>query len=701
MMDELDTLKDLPVPPPSAEAWVRAQTAGLAAFDAAQEKSSGGTQGMDAAPRPISATQSGKRRMTMSRFKPKYALAASLAAVVVGVPVVLLGLQHDPLTSTVSDGLYTPNSDSSQPAKSAPKSESDSGLKSVYVLEPAPISSEDKKSDLNAPASVAAEPQALSDKSVGALSLDLGGAASVNPIVPSPVDQALQLGRVAIVSDDEAAKSTIIYETDGRSVTIQRDARDQHPAVVDNPIKQVTAEPVSTFSIDVDTASYSFARRMLNNGQLPQADAVRVEELINYFPYSYPGPETRDVPFQPSVTIMPAPWNTGHKLVHIGIKGYSLQSAERPRANLVFLMDVSGSMQGPDRLDLVKNAFRLLLDQLKPDDTVGIVTYAGESGIALEPTKASDKGKILAAIDQLGAGGSTAGADGINDAYRLAEAHFDASGVNRIILATDGDFNVGVSDTEALKSLIERKRQSGVFLSILGVGQDNYNDTLMQTLAQNGNGTAAYVDTLNEARKVLVDEASSSLFTIAKDVKIQVEFNPAAVSEYRLIGYETRALKREDFNNDKVDAGDIGSGHTVTALYEITPVGATPSMDDLRYANKPEVKALDAPIPAKAPASEYGFLKLRYKLPKDSASKLLSLPLTPALEKSSVAESNAEVRFATAVAGFGQLLRGSPFLGTFGYDDVVTLAQSAKGNDPFGYRAEFINLARLAKSARP
>ena len=332
-------------------------------------------------------------------------------------------------------------------------------------------------------------------------------------------------------------------------------------------------EPVSTFSIDVDTASYAFARRALNAGRLPPKNSVRVEEFVNYFPYDYPKPESAQTPFKPTITVTPSPWNAGNRLVHVAIQGYALQSAERPRANLVFLIDVSGSMSPQDRLPLVKNALRMLVDELKPEDTVAVVTYASGSGVALEPTKIADKAKILAAIDALGAGGSTAGAQGIQDAYRLAESNFDKSAVNRVILATDGDFNVGVTDQSELKGLIERKREKGVFLSILGVGQGNYNDALMQALAQNGNGAAVYVDTLNEARKALVEEASSTLFPIAKDVKIQVEWNPARVSEYRLIGYETRALRREDFNNDKVDAGDVGSGHRVTAIYEITPVG--------------------------------------------------------------------------------------------------------------------------------
>ncbi len=474
--------------------------------------------------------------------------------------------------------------------------------------------------------------------------------------------------------------------------------RDQFETFAANPIKQVAQEPVSTFSLDVDTASYSIVRRALNGGRLPHKDMVRVEEMINYFPYDYARPETASAPFQPQITVMPSPWNPANKLVHVGIKGYALNAAQRPRANLVFLIDISGSMGPEDRLPLLKNAFRMLVDQLKPDDTVGIVTYASGSDVRLYPTKASEKGKILSAIDSLRAGGSTAGANGIQDAYKVAESHFDKGGVNRIILGTDGDFNVGITDRNQLKSYIEQKRDSGVFLSILGVGMGNHNDALMQTLARNGNGVAAYIDTLAEARKVLVEEASSSIFPIAKDVKVQLEFNPATVSAYRLVGYEKRMLRREDFNNDKVDAGDVGSGHTVTAIYEITPAGAPASVDALRYA-APAVPA--AAPPSTAGTGEFGFLKLRYKLPSEEASKLLSLPITPALEQRTIAEAPADVRFSIAVAGFGQLLRGSPYLKTFAYDDVIALASSARGDDPFGYRAEFINLVRLAKSARP
>ena len=471
--------------------------------------------------------------------------------------------------------------------------------------------------------------------------------------------------------------------------------RNQFDATPSNPVKQVAAEPVSAFSIDVDTASYAFVRRALNAGQLPPKDAVRVEEMINYFPYDYPRSEMAEAPFQPTVTVVPSPWKPSNKLVHIAIKGYDFPATERPHVNLVFLIDVSGSMQPQDRLPLLKNAFRMLVEELKPEDTVGIVTYASGSGVALEPTRVAQKDKILAAIDALGAGGSTAGAQGIADAYRLAEAHFEKARINRIILATDGDFNVGISNRDELKGFIERKRQSGIYLSVLGVGQGNYNDALMQALAQNGNGTAAYVDTLNEARKVLVDEAFSTLFPIAYDVKVQLEFNPAQVSEYRLIGYETRALRREDFNNDKVDAGDIGSGHTVTAIYEVTPVNAPKLADDLRY-RKAEPGAA-----APAQGGELGFLKLRYKLPNEGLSRLISLPITSALEKPEMAAALEDVRFSVAVAAFGQLLRGTPYLQNYGFDEVLALAQTARGADPYGYRAEFLNLVRLAKSAKP
>ena len=491
----------------------------------------------------------------------------------------------------------------------------------------------------------------------------------------------------------QAAKQRIAPADHLQPGYYQDQGRDKFTKIEQNPVKLVNEDPVSTFSIDVDTASYSFMRASLNRNLLPQKDAVRVEELINYFSYNYPLPDTRETPFRAGVTVMPSPWNQDTRLMHIGIKGYDLPKADKPKSNLVFLLDTSGSMNAINKLPLLINSFKLLLTTLSPDDTVSIVTYAGSAGTVLEPTKAADKQKIIAALERLYAGGSTAGAEGIRQAYQLAKQNYDPSGVNRVILATDGDFNVGITNQEELKSFVERQRKSGITLSVLGFGTGNYNDALMQTLAQNGNGNAAYIDTLGEARKVLVDEAGSTLFTIAKDVKIQVEFNPAAVSEYRLIGYETRKLAREDFNNDKVDAGDIGAGHTVTAIYEFTPSGsAARQIDPLRY-QKP------AAGEATASEDEYAFVKIRYKLPKSDTSTLITTPVGKANEVATVAEADTEARFATAVAAFGQILRGGRYTADYSYDDVISLAQGAKGSDAFGYRAEFINLARLAKSA--
>lgn len=470
-------------------------------------------------------------------------------------------------------------------------------------------------------------------------------------------------------------------------------SRDRFARVDPNRLKVVAEEPVSTFSIDVDTASYSFMRASLQQGVLPPREAVRIEELINYFPYDYPAPSGRDTPFATQVTVLPAPWNPSTRLMHIGIRGFE-RAGPRPRANLVFLIDTSGSMGRPNKLPLLVNSLRLLLMTfLKPEDRVAIVTYAGSSTTALEPTPASEREKILAVLGQLRAGGSTAGASGIQRAYRLARQHFIADGVNRVILATDGDFNVGITDLDQLQGHVERERKSGVFLSVLGFGMGNLNDRLMQALAQNGNGVAAYIDTLSEARKVLVDEATSTLFPIAKDVKIQVEFNPARVSEYRLIGYESRMLAREDFQNDRVDAGEVGSGHRVTAIYEITRVGsAGERVPPLRYG--PEKK----PQPGAA-SGEYGFVKIRYKLPESDTSTLISRAVTAGDEHQRIEQAPLDVRFAAAVAGFGQLLRGSPYTEKFDYDQVIELARGARGEDRFGYRSQFLLLVRLAQSA--
>jgi Ca-activated chloride channel family protein len=467
--------------------------------------------------------------------------------------------------------------------------------------------------------------------------------------------------------------------------------RDKFTSVAENAFKVAREEPVSTFSIDVDTASYSWVRASLNQNVLPQPAAVRTEEMVNYFPYDYAAPASTAQPFSTNVAVMPSPWSPGRELVRIGIRGYDIHRATRPRANLVFLIDTSGSMQEPNKLPLVKQSLAMLVNQLGPNDRVAIVTYAGSAGTALEPTPASQKQKILSVIDQLGAGGSTAGAEGIRQAYNLAEANLDPEGVNRVILATDGDFNVGITNQDELKGYIERERGKGVFLSVLGYGMGNYNDVLMQALAQNGNGAAAYVDTLSEARKILVDEASSTLFPIAKDVKIQVEFNPAAVSEYRLIGYETRMLNRDDFDNDKVDAGDVGSGQTVTALYEVVPVGGPRAIGDLRYGK---------PAAIASRAGELGFVKIRYKLPKSDVSRLISTPISHASAFRRFEDAPQDARFAVGVAAFAELLRGGKYGGTITYDDVLKIAMAARGRDEFGYRNEFVQLVRAAKSAR-
>ena len=469
--------------------------------------------------------------------------------------------------------------------------------------------------------------------------------------------------------------------------THQETGRDHFESFETNPIKLTREEPVSTFSIDVDTASYSFTRKQLNSGVLPQKDAVRLEEMVNYFDYQYPQASSKSEPFSRSVTVMDSPWHKDKKLIHIGIKGYEI--TEQPKSNIVFLLDVSGSMNAPDKLPLVKQSMNLLLSKLRPDDTVSIAVYAGAAGTILEPTAVSEKQKIISAINQLSAGGSTAGAQGIKLAYQLAESSFKKDAVNRIFLATDGDFNVGITNNEELKGFVERKREKGIYLSILGFGGGNYNDALMQDLAQNGNGVAAYIDTLSEAQKVLVHEATSSLFPIAKDVKIQLEFNPTTVAEYRLLGYETRALKREDFNNDAVDAGEIGAGHSVTAIYEITPAGSAAQLiDNSRYAKKEKLEAA---------SNEYAFLKIRYKLPEENTSKLLTTVIDKETESSKLLQR--EARFASAVAGFAQLLKDAKYTGNWGYEDAIALALANKGDDEFGYRSEFVQLVRKAQVA--
>lgn len=461
----------------------------------------------------------------------------------------------------------------------------------------------------------------------------------------------------------------------------------------DNPVRLAAENPVSTFSVDVDTGSYANLRRWLNEGRLPPMDAVRVEEMINYFDYAYATPASREAPFSVTTTLAPAPWNERALLLRVGLKGYEIARSERPAANLVFLVDVSGSMQSPDKLDLLKQGLGLLVNQLDARDRISLVVYAGSSGIVLAPTPGDRKGEIRAALSGLTAGGSTNGADGIRLAYDMARQAFIKDGINRVLLATDGDFNVGTVNFEELIDLVERERDSGITLTTLGFGAGNYNDHLMEQLADKGNGNHAYIDTVREAQKLLVTEMSSTLFVIANDVKAQIEFNPALVAEYRLIGYENRMLEREDFNNDKVDAGDIGAGHAVTALYEIVLNGSDARrVDDLRYgANHPRALAQH-----RADA-ELAFLKLRYKLPGETESRLLERPVTLGQEVA-LESTDADFRFAAAVAAFGQKLRGGKYLGSFGYGDIRTLVHDARGEDRHGYRGEFLQLVALADS---
>jgi len=494
----------------------------------------------------------------------------------------------------------------------------------------------------------------------------------------------------AVVRSGVENKITYRLHDERGNIIPETSSIDQFEDFESNPVTSVQENPVSTFSVDVDTASYSFLRASINSGKLPPPSAIRLEELINYFPYDYEAPKSADQPFKANVTVTPTPWNADTRLMHIGIKGYVPPADEKPRSNIVFLIDTSGSMKAKNKLPLLINSFKLLLGTLDADDTVSIVTYAASVGTALEPTSASDKDKIYAALNRLHASGGTAGGAGLELAYNKAQESFDEEGVNRVILATDGDFNIGFSSPDEMKTFITEKRKTGIFLSVLGFGQGNYNDHLMQSLAQNGNGVAAYIDTLAEANKVLANEVGSALFTIAKDVKIQVEFNPATISEYRLIGYETRALKRQDFNNDKVDAGEIGAGHSVTAIYELTPVGSPAITNDpLRYVTE----RLDTSTASK----ELAYVKIRHKLPNSDTSTLQTFPIGPRQE-TSLRRASDDMRFATAVAAVGQKLRGDTPLDGFSYEDAIKLASGAKGEDENGYRAEFIQLVRLMES---
>ena len=548
-----------------------------------------------------------------------------------------------------------------------------------------------------------AEPAVLADKKVGEAER-----AELHEQLAAPASAPAELQRKSEVMGAVGMPS-VAYEAMPMSIpapmplsmpSMQADAmplgyrdegREQYQKLADNPVHAVAETPVSTFSIDVDTGSYANVRRFLNGGQLPPQDAVRLEELVNYFPYAYPLPKG-DTPFGIDTELAATPWNPQTRLLRIAIKASDLRVEELPPANLVFLVDVSGSMDRREGLPMVQSTLKLLVEQLRAQDKVSLVVYAGSTSVVLEPTAGSEKAKIRGAIDQLSAGGSTAGESGIQLAYQQAQQGFIQGGINRILLATDGDFNVGISDFETLKQLAADKRKTGVSLTTLGFGTDNYNERLMEQLADAGDGNYAYIDNLREARKVLVDQLGSTLATVARDVKIQVEFNPAEVSEYRLLGYENRALKREDFSNDKVDAGEIGAGHTVTALYEVVPSGAKGWLEPLRYQSATKVDSK-----ADSQAGELAWLRIRYKAPGRGVSKLLEQPIQ-ADKVLALNQASEDLRFAAAVAAFAQQLKGDKYTGRFSLADSAELARTAKGEDRFGLRAEFVQLVELAQS---
>ena len=509
---------------------------------------------------------------------------------------------------------------------------------------------------------------------------------------PTAVSAPSARGSAALASSGDVPLVGRLFRSD-RASTVQKTNfnTEAYDAVRENAFLDAKANPLSTFSIDVDTASYTNVRRFLNSDQLPPAGAVRIEELINYFPYSYPQPDA-EAPFSVSVETARPPWAPEHELVRIGIKGRELDARNRPASNLVFLVDVSGSMQPENKLPLLKRSLRALVENLGEEDLVAVAVYAGSSGLVLPPTPGSDKKRILAAIDRLGAGGSTNGAQGIRLAYETAREHFLKEGNNRVILCTDGDFNVGATSQSSLVKLIEKERASGVFLSVLGFGDGNLKDSTMEKLADKGNGNYAYIDSFSEGRKVLVEEMGGTLFTIAKDVKIQVEFNPSRVAGYRLIGYENRLLAKEDFNNDKKDAGEIGAGHAVTALYEVVPAGKSlpgeNSVDPLKYQNPPPQEGVAS--------DDLLTLKLRYKAPDGDTSKLIESPLK-ADEPKDFDRASPDFQFAAAVAAFGMKLRGTPSSDDIAWKDIQSAAKRSLGEDPGSYRAEFLTLVEKAK----
>jgi len=631
-----------------------------------------------------------KQRRASSRYQWG-SLAAALAIFGVIAAVAITTIQRE--SGTLSKRL----ADNPKPASNAvnlPTKPKESATETIVEAEPEP------RVEMDVAEAPAAHPAATAPafveekRKVAPKSAAAGKYADLwsNPSAPAPMQHSFAYDATGR-GEFSQAEPPSRYRQDFNTAAYDK--------VEENPFLPAATNPLSTFSIDVDTASYSNVRRFINSGSLPPKDAVRVEEMINYFSYDYREPEG-DKPFSIDLDATACPWDPSHRLLRIGLKGREVTNEKRPASNLVFLLDVSGSMMPAERLPLVKQAMRLLVDKLTEKDRVAIVIYAGGSGLALNSTPGNEKEKILRALEELQAGGSTNGAEGIELAYKVAADNFVKGGVNRVILATDGDFNVGVTNQGDLIRLIEAKAKTGVFLSVLGVGTDNLKDSTMQKLADKGNGNYAYLDSIDEARKVLVQQINGTLMTIAKDVKIQVEFNPARVASYRLIGYEKRLLRKEDFNNDKVDAGEIGAGHTVTALYEVVPAGAgaidpaasVPPVDPLKYGTNTK-NTTDTTNGS----GEMVTVKLRHKKPDGDVSELTERSFT---DNGSKFENAApDLKFAAAVAEFGMLLRDSQYKGKGTFGALIEWAQEGKGRDTAGYRAGFIELARKAQSLKP
>ncbi|CAN1544981.1 vWA_subgroup domain containing protein [Paracoccaceae bacterium] len=699
MTDDFDDLKAAlkAAPAPDADAKARAMALAMKNFDALQGSPQGfGDPARSSEDRPIEAAPlNGVRRMLkFLTSRPALAATTSVAALVIGVAVIL------PIADLRIGQPVVTTTEKPKPEAPAETANEDQDLRTEVPADPSNVvekkveevaSTDDQP--LVAPEPVTdAEAAEVTDALEAAPPAVAGGEAVIADLeidgtfVGGLDEGAVVRERAAVESE---APGLMLALPAPASAPLVELAQPQLPENTEeyanepvNPVKVTAEEPVSTFSIDVDTASWAVVRSTLNMAMLPSPDQIRIEEMINYFPYAYKTP-TEEEAFSSSISVMQTPWNPGTRLVTIGIQGALPDIADRPALNLVFLIDTSGSMEDANKLGLLKQSLTLMLAELRPEDEISIVTYAGSAGLVLPATRAADRTTILQALDNLAAGGSTAGAEGLELAYRVAEGMKSEGEVTRILLATDGDFNVGVSDPDGLESYVAKKRETGTYLSVLGFGRSNLDDAVMQSLAQNGNGTAAYIDTLSEARKVLVDQLTGALFPIADDVKIQVEWNPATVAEYRLIGYETRALKREDFNNDEVDAGEIGAGTQVTAIYEVTAPGSDALLNDpLRYGT----------ATTETTNGELGFLRLRWKAPGADTSTLIETPIT------GTEEATTETRFAAAIAGFGQLLQGSVYTGDWGWDQAIELALANRGDDPFGYRIETVNLMRLAQS---